>query len=346
MARDYPISKYKKILKKAEATEANEVRVRVGSRPFSYAAYAGKQLLEEKQDFVYLNATGAAVSNAIKVIEYLKRHIKGLHVQYKILSKKFVDEYEPMVEGLDKVTTERIVSTLECVLTLTKGDQLKTTAGYMEPLPDTQVDQEKFEDALKGYQERKDRRAEDGDRDRSGDRRSGSRRRRGGRRGGRGGRGGRRRDDRDERDDREERGGRGGRVRRGDDREYRDDRGPRRQDDRGPRRRDDRDDREERGPRRQDDRGPRRGGDRDAPRRDDRDFREERGPRREYTREDRDERDFREERGPRRGGDRGPRRGDRDGPRYGDRDAPRDGPRGGDRDGPRRGGRGGSDFRY
>ena len=165
MGRDYPISKYKKILKKAEATEANEVRVRVGSRPFSYAAYAGKQLLEKKAEFVYLNATGAAVSNAIKVIEYLKRHVKGLHVQYKILSKKFVDEYEPMIEGLDKVTTERIVSTLECVLTLTKGDTLKNTPGYIEPLPETQVDQVKFEEALKGYQERKDRRAEEGDRE-------------------------------------------------------------------------------------------------------------------------------------------------------------------------------------
>lgn len=336
MAKDYPISKYKKLMKKAEATEANEVRVRVGSRPFSYAAYAGKQLLEHKQDFVYLNATGAAVSNAIKVIEYLKKHIKGLHVQYRIQSKKFVDEYEPMVEGLDKVTTERIVSTLECVLTLTKGDTLKSTPGYMEPLPDSQIDQVKFEESLKGYQERKDRRAEEGgDRDRSGER-GGSRRRRGSRRGGRGGRRGGRRDDRD--------GGDGGRRR--DDRDFRDDR--RRRDDRDFR--DDRDDRRRGGDerRRRDDRD---GGDRDNyredRRRDDRDnYRGE-----ERRRDDRGGDNYREDR--RRTGDRdGPRRGgDRDGPRRGGpqrEGGNRDGGNrdGGNRDGPRRGGRGGSDMRY
>lgn len=331
MARDYPISKYKKLYKKPEATEANEVRVRVGSRPFSYAAYAGKQLLEKKAEFVYLNATGAAVSNAIKVIEYLKRHLKGLHVQYKILSKKFIDEYEPTIEGLDKVTTERIVSTLECVLTLTSADKLKNTPGYIEPLPESQVDQEKFEEALKGYQERKDRRAEEGDRD-QGEGRSRSRGRRGGpRRGGRGGRRPRRDDDRE--GGREEyRGDR--RPRRDDDR---DERRPRRDDDRDdrrPRRGDRRDDREEdRRPRRDDDRRddrdggrpPRRGGDR----RDDRDG--GRPPRR----DDRDERD----------GGRPPRRDDREGARPPRREEDRDGgrrPEGGSR----RGGRGGDRDRY
>jgi len=330
MARDYPISKYRKLYKKPEATEANEVRVRVGSRPFSYAAYAGKQLLEKKAEFVYLNATGAAVSNAIKVIEYLKRHLKGLHVQYKILSKKFIDEYEPTIEGLDKVTTERIVSTLECTLTLISGDKLKGTPGYIEPIPEAQVDQAKFEEALKGYQERKDRRAEEGDRD-QGEGRSRSRRR-GARRSGRGGRRPRRDDDRDDYrgERREDRG-----DRRRDDRDG--ERPPRRRDDdrdgvRPPRRRDDdrdgvrpprRDDRDgERPPRRRDDdrdgvRPPRRrDDDREGgrpPRRDDRDG--ERPPRR-------DDRDG--DRPPRRNNDRGDRRPEGGARRGGSRGAPRD----------------------
>ena len=192
MVREYPISKFRKINKPAEATAPNEVRVRVDSRPFSYAAYAAKQLLEKKSDMVHINATGAAVSNAIKVIEYLKKSLKGLHVQYKIQSKKFIDEYEPTIEGLDKVTTERIVSTLECILTLTKGDQLKGTPGYIEPLPEAQVNQAKFEESLKKYQERKDERAHDDDGER------GDRRPRGGDRDFGGDR--RPRDDRDDRD--------------------------------------------------------------------------------------------------------------------------------------------------
>lgn len=128
--RDYPASSYIKKQNTSDANQPNEVRVKVGNKHFSYASYAGKQLLVAKSDFVYLTAAGAAVSNAIRVIEYLKRHVRGLHVQYKILSKKFIDEYLPTIEGLDKVTTERIVSTLECVLTITKGDQIKGTAGY------------------------------------------------------------------------------------------------------------------------------------------------------------------------------------------------------------------------
>lgn len=77
MPGEYPISKYRKVIKKAEAAKESEIRVRVNSPPFAYAAYAGKLLLTKNFEFVYLNATGAAVSNSIKVIEYLKRHIKG-----------------------------------------------------------------------------------------------------------------------------------------------------------------------------------------------------------------------------------------------------------------------------
>merc|ERR1712232_1484358 len=144
---EYPISKYRKVIKKADPAQESEIRVRVNSPPFAYAAYAGKLLLKEKMDFVYLNATGAAVSNSIKVIEYLKRHIKGLHISYNILSKEFVDEYEPKVEGLEKVTTKRTVSTLEAVLTTTKGEEIAKNVGYMEP-NDEGVDQEAFEDSM------------------------------------------------------------------------------------------------------------------------------------------------------------------------------------------------------
>merc|ERR1712159_700212 len=151
MPGEYPISKYRKVIKKADPAQESEIRVRVNSPPFAYAAYAGKLLLQKDFDYVYLNATGAAVSNSIKVIEYLKTHIKGLHISYNILSKEFVDEYEPKVEGLDKVTTTRTVSTLEATLTLSKRDELKNNVGYMAPLDAKDVDQEAFEESMKKY---------------------------------------------------------------------------------------------------------------------------------------------------------------------------------------------------
>merc|ERR1712110_1008199 len=156
----------------------------VNSPPFAYAAYAGKLLLQKDFDYVYLNATGAAVSNSIKVIEYLKTHIKGLHISYNILSKEFVDEYEPKVEGLDKVTTTRTVSTLEAKLTIKKGDELKNEVGYMAPSAnEDDIDQKGFEDSMAKYNERKATK-ESGDR-RQGDRNNNMRRNdrgRGGRR--------------------------------------------------------------------------------------------------------------------------------------------------------------------
>merc|ERR1712086_210207 len=180
MPGEYPISKYRKVIKKADPAQESEIRVRVNSPPFAYAAYAGKLLLQKDFDYVYLNATGAAVSNSIKVIEYLKTHIKGLHISYNILSKEFVDEYEPKVEGLDKVTTTRTVSTLEAKLTIKKGDELAKEVGYMAPSAnEDDIDQKGFEDSMAKYNERKATK-QDGDR-RQGDRRGGDRRGRGGR---------------------------------------------------------------------------------------------------------------------------------------------------------------------
>merc|ERR1712195_345114 len=181
MPGEYPISKYRKVIKKADPAQESEIRVRVNSPPFAYAAYAGKLLLQKDFDYVYLNATGAAVSNSIKVIEYLKTHIKGLHISYNILSKEFVDEYEPKVEGLDKVTTTRTVSTLEAKLTIKKGEELAKEVGYMAPSAnEDDIDQKGFEDSMAKYNERKATKQDGGDR-RGGDRRGGDRRGRGGR---------------------------------------------------------------------------------------------------------------------------------------------------------------------
>merc|ERR1712166_484753 len=171
MPGEYPISKYRKVIKKADPAQESEIRVRVNSPPFAYAAYAGKLLLQKDFDYVYLNATGAAVSNSIKVIEYLKTHIKGLHISYNILSKEFVDEYEPKVEGLDKVTTTRTVSTLEAKLTIKKGEELAKEVGYMAPSAnEDDIDQKGFEDSMAKYNERKATKQDGGDR-RGGDRR-------------------------------------------------------------------------------------------------------------------------------------------------------------------------------
>jgi len=323
MPGEYPISKYRKVIKKADPAQESEIRVRVNSPPFAYAAYAGKLLLQKDFDYVYLNATGAAVSNSIKVIEYLKTHIKGLHISYNILSKEFVDEYEPKVEGLDKVTTTRTVSTLEAKLTIKKGDELKNEVGYMAPSAnEDDIDQKGFEDSMAKYNERKATKE-------SGDRRQGDKRdRRGGRdnRRGRGGRDGYRKDRRPRTqsgkydDDRRQGGDRDGDRRRdnrdGDrrDNRRRDDRDVDRRDNRRDNRDDRRDDRRDNRDNRRDDRRDNRDNRRDD-RRDNRDDRRDNrqgGDRRDDNR-NYDRRDNRDNRGGNRGrgGNRDNRGGDR-----------------------------------
>jgi len=321
MPGEYPISKYRKVIKKADPAQESEIRVRVNSPPFAYAAYAGKLLLQKDFDYVYLNATGAAVSNSIKVIEYLKTHIKGLHISYNILSKEFVDEYEPKVEGLDKVTTTRTVSTLEAKLTIKKGDELKNEVGYMAPSAnEDDIDQKGFEDSMAKYNERKATKE-------SGDRRQGDRKdRRGDRnnRRGRGGRDGYRKDRRPRTqsgkydDDRRQGGDRDGDRRRNNDRDgdrrrndnrrdNRDDRRDDRRDNRDDRRDDRRDNRDNRRDDRRDNRDNRRDDRRDN--RDDRRDNRQGGDRRDDRNYDRRRDDRGNNRG--RGGNRDNRGGDR-----------------------------------
>jgi DNA-binding protein len=73
-----PISKYRRVLKKPEPAQDNEVRIRIDSPPFVYLAYAAKLLLVEKSHpEIYLKATGAATPHAIKIAEYLRIRIAG-----------------------------------------------------------------------------------------------------------------------------------------------------------------------------------------------------------------------------------------------------------------------------
>merc|ERR1712178_410709 len=205
------------------------------------------------------------------VIEYLKTHIKGLHISYNILSKEFVDEYEPKVEGLDKVTTTRTVSTLEAKLTIKKGDELKNEVGYMAPSAnEDDIDQKGFEDSTAKYNERKATKE-------SGDRRQGDRKERRGRdnRRGRGGRDGYRKDRRPRTqsgkydDDRRQGGDRDGDRRRNDNRDGDRRRNDDRRDNRDNRRDDRRDNRDDRRDDRRDNRDKRRNDNRGPPRNND-----------------------------------------------------------------------------
>lgn len=151
-----PISKYRRVPKDIKPAENNEIRVKNNNPAFSYVAYAAKLFFEDNEEFVYLNSTGPATSNAIKVVELLRSGVKGLHAQYKIVGTEFVDEYEPLEEGLDRVVETRTISSLQIVLTVNKGEEITNDIGYMAPLDAEEVDEEKFKKDIEGYNKRKE----------------------------------------------------------------------------------------------------------------------------------------------------------------------------------------------
>lgn len=87
--------------------------------------YAAKLFFDEKETSVFMNATGAATPNAVRIIEELRNNVQDLHVCYQIKSTEFIDEYEPLEEGLDRVVDVRTISTLSAVLTISDADSIR-----------------------------------------------------------------------------------------------------------------------------------------------------------------------------------------------------------------------------
>merc|ERR1719277_9442 len=86
---------------------------------------------------IVIAATGNALTKAVTSAEVIKRRFKGLHQITKLGSQEIVDEYEPIEEGLDKVTETRNLPFIEIKLS---KDALDTSdKGYQEPVPEDQV---------------------------------------------------------------------------------------------------------------------------------------------------------------------------------------------------------------
>ena len=79
-----------------------------------------------------------------------------LHTLYQIEGTVFTDVYEPLEEGLDVVTEKRTISSLKIILTLDDPADLIGKPGYMPPVPEEEVDEEKFRRDVENYRRRKE----------------------------------------------------------------------------------------------------------------------------------------------------------------------------------------------
>jgi DNA-binding protein len=131
---------YQRVQKVDDSLPANEIRVRRGVGIGRYLKRAWELLnsSEGSDDTVVIKGVSNAVQSAVNLAELIKHRVKGLHQINKISNITIVDEYEPLIEGLDHLKFSRIVTMLQ--ITLTKSANVVTTdIGYQEPIAESEV---------------------------------------------------------------------------------------------------------------------------------------------------------------------------------------------------------------
>lgn len=154
------MDKYRRVPKEKNSnkeTPEDEIRVTATGRTATYVTYAAKLFNEKNLDSCTVKATGTALATAVTIVEIIKRRFKGLHQITKLGSTEIIDEYEPLEEGLDKVTDVRQVSFIE--VTLSKIALEKNNKGYQPPISEDLVKEFSPEDMARGRGGRGGRRA-------------------------------------------------------------------------------------------------------------------------------------------------------------------------------------------
>eukprot|EP01066_Platyproteum_vivax_P006616 Platyproteum_vivax@DN2374_c0_g1_i1.p1 len=132
------MEKYRLVPKERETAGDHEIRVSSNGRIGAYITYAGRLLGEFSKDEIVVTATGNAIPRAVSVVELLKRRIKGLHQLTTTGCREITDDFEPLEEGLDRVTSKRHVAYIEMKLT-TRSDIDTKHPGYQPPLAEDMV---------------------------------------------------------------------------------------------------------------------------------------------------------------------------------------------------------------
>jgi len=133
------MNKYRKVIKPKETLvkDDEEIRVTAAGSVSAYVSRAATVFNELDKKFVIVQATGNALTKAVTTAEVIKRRFKGIHQITKLSTTEIVDEYEPLEEGLDKVTDTRSVSVIEIKLSKEPLDVMDK--GYQPPLDESMV---------------------------------------------------------------------------------------------------------------------------------------------------------------------------------------------------------------
>ncbi|CAE7892848.1 Rpp25l, partial [Symbiodinium sp. KB8] len=144
------MDKYRKVMKPKEDIQKTdeEIRVTAAGSVSAYVSRAATVFNELEKPYVIVQATGNALTKAVTAAEVIKRRFKGLHQITELKTVEIIDEYEPLEEGLDKVTDARNVSVIE--IKLSKEPLDTTDKGYQPPLDESLVKEFEPEDMVRG----------------------------------------------------------------------------------------------------------------------------------------------------------------------------------------------------
>jgi DNA-binding protein len=110
--------KYRRVEKVQEELPVNELRVR---RNVGIGRYLRRavELLNNKEkpiDQIIIKGVSNAMESAVKLAELIKHRVKALYQLNEVSNIVIADEYEPLEEGLDKLSFERSVIMLSITL--------------------------------------------------------------------------------------------------------------------------------------------------------------------------------------------------------------------------------------
>jgi DNA-binding protein Alba len=91
------------LVKKPKDPE-NEVRIKNKYPMTDYVDYIISQFIDKNANEVAIKSTEDEISKIITIAEIIKHRVKGLHQVNNIGTQDIEDVYEPIEEGLDKLT--------------------------------------------------------------------------------------------------------------------------------------------------------------------------------------------------------------------------------------------------
>ncbi|XP_026190741.1 ribonuclease P protein subunit p25-like protein [Cyclospora cayetanensis] len=133
------MEKYRRVRAAREPLGSDEIRVTATGRVMNYVSYAGTLITDQKMRQLTIKASGNAIGQAIALAEQLKRRYKGLHQLNTCGNTTVSLVYEPLEEGLDEVTEERVVAFLEIKLSFDPLDE--NNPGYQPPLDEATINE-------------------------------------------------------------------------------------------------------------------------------------------------------------------------------------------------------------